>query len=114
MRGLSGVRVLPSYRMRGPRPPRAALRRPERPLTGPGSYLPGMALQATLTTSGLELVLHVTGYEFPEVDTGWDANWLLCEIELDLQHHLGSVSASRSCPSSSRPSPTSSAPSSPT
>lgn len=43
-----------------------------------------MTVQATLDATGLELVLSVEGYEFPQFDSGWDANWLVCDIELDV------------------------------
>jgi hypothetical protein len=46
-----------------------------------------MTAGVTLTTHGLALVIDVHGYEFPEFTTGWDANWLLCDITLDLPHH---------------------------
>jgi hypothetical protein len=37
----------------------------------------GMTVLATLDAAGLELVLRVEGYEFPQFDSGWDANWLV-------------------------------------
>lgn len=45
-------------------------------------------IEAQLTASGFQLELYVDGYEFPDFDTGRDANTLACEIELDLQRHL--------------------------
>jgi hypothetical protein len=33
-------------------------------------------MPATLRAIGFELVLRVEGYEFPQIDTGWDANAL--------------------------------------
>jgi hypothetical protein len=42
-------------------------------------------LQATLRAAGFELALHIEGYEFPQFHSGWDANALLCHIELDLE-----------------------------
>ena len=50
-------------------------------------------LHATLTAVGLKLVLRVDGYELPQIDTGWDANWLVCRIQLDLAHHYGTIHA---------------------
>jgi hypothetical protein len=44
----------------------------------------GMTVLATLDATGLEFVLRVEGYEFPQFDSGWDANWLVCDAELDL------------------------------
>jgi hypothetical protein len=35
-------------------------------------------MQATLRATGVELALHMAGYEFPHFDTGWDANALQC------------------------------------
>jgi hypothetical protein len=46
-----------------------------------------MIAQASLTTGGLTLEIHVHGYEYPQFTTGRDANWLLCDIRLDLEHH---------------------------
>lgn len=51
-----------------------------------------MTVQATLDATGLELVLSVEGYEFPQFDSGWDANWLVCDIELDVAR-LGNFTA---------------------
>jgi hypothetical protein len=39
-------------------------------------------------------VLHVEGYEFPHLDTGWDGNALCCLIDLRLERY-GSFHASR-------------------
>ena len=43
-----------------------------------------MTVLATLDAAGLELVLRVEGYEFPQFDSGWDANWPVCDIELEV------------------------------
>jgi hypothetical protein len=43
-----------------------------------------MTVLATLDAAGLGLVLSVEGYEFPQFDSGWDANWLVCDVELDV------------------------------
>ena len=51
------------------------------------------AMPATLRAIGFELVLHVEGYEFPQIDTGWDANSLCCLIDLRLERY-GSFHAS--------------------
>ncbi|MGH3025967.1 MAG: WapI family immunity protein, partial [Gaiellaceae bacterium] len=45
-------------------------------------------IEAQLATSDLQLELYVDGYEFPDLDTGRDANLLACEIELDLTRRL--------------------------
>jgi hypothetical protein len=45
-------------------------------------------IEVQLTANGFQLELYVDGYEFPEFDTGRDANALACEIELDLQRRL--------------------------
>lgn len=45
-------------------------------------------IEAQLTASNFQLELYVDGYEFPEFDTGRDANTLACEIELDLRRSL--------------------------
>ncbi len=57
-----------------------------------------MTVQATLDAPGLELRLLVEGYEFPQFASGWDANWLVCDIELDVgllgsfqAHHRPSI-----------------------
>jgi hypothetical protein len=42
----------------------------------------------TSTASDFQLELYVDGYEFPQFDTGRDANTLACEIELDLRRRL--------------------------
>jgi hypothetical protein len=42
-------------------------------------------VQAVLRATGFELALHIEGYEFPQFHSGWDANALRCQIELDLQ-----------------------------
>jgi hypothetical protein len=42
-----------------------------------------MTVLATLDAAGLEFVLRVESYEFPQFDSGWDANWLVCDVELD-------------------------------
>ena len=43
-----------------------------------------MTVLATLDATGLEFVLRVEDYEFPQFDSGWDANWLVCDVELDI------------------------------
>lgn len=45
-------------------------------------------IEAQLTAGDFQLELYVDGYEFPESDTGRDANTLTCEIELDLRRGL--------------------------
>ena len=45
-------------------------------------------IEVQLTASDFHLELYVEGYEFPEFDTGRDANTLACEIELDLRRRL--------------------------
>jgi hypothetical protein len=45
-------------------------------------------IEVQLTASDFQLELYVDGYEFPEFDTGRDANTLACEIELDLRRRL--------------------------
>jgi hypothetical protein len=45
-------------------------------------------IELQLTTSDFQLELYANGYEFPEFDTGRDANALACEIELDLRRRL--------------------------
>jgi hypothetical protein len=47
-----------------------------------------MALEATLQAAGVRLVLGVKGYQFPQFDTGSDANWLVCDVQLDIQDRL--------------------------
>ena len=42
-------------------------------------------VEVQLTASAFQLELYVDGYEFPDFDTGRDANALTCEIELDLK-----------------------------
>jgi hypothetical protein len=49
--------------------------------------VPGV-IEVQLTASDFQLELYVDGYEFPEFDTGRDANTLACEIELDLRRRL--------------------------
>jgi hypothetical protein len=49
--------------------------------------------QTTLRATGFELALHIEGYEFPQFHSGWDANALRCQIELDLERS-GSFHAS--------------------
>jgi len=44
-------------------------------------------MPAKLQAAGFELVLHVEGYEFPHLDTGWDANALRCWIDIRLEHY---------------------------
>jgi hypothetical protein len=43
-----------------------------------------MAVAATLRGEGLRLTLHVEGYQFPEMTTGSDANWLVGGVELEI------------------------------
>jgi hypothetical protein len=43
-----------------------------------------MTVLATLDATGLEFVVSVEGYEFPRFASGWDANWLVCDVELDI------------------------------
>jgi hypothetical protein len=45
-------------------------------------------IEVQLTASDFQLELYVDGYEFPEFDTGRDANPLACEIEIDLRRRL--------------------------
>jgi len=45
-------------------------------------------IELQLTANDLQLELYVDGYEFPDFDTGRDANALACEIELDLGRRL--------------------------
>jgi hypothetical protein len=45
-------------------------------------------IEVELTASDFQLELYVNGYEFPEFDTGRDANGLACELELDLRRRL--------------------------
>jgi hypothetical protein len=45
-------------------------------------------IEVQLTASDFQLELYVEGYEFPNFDTGRDANALTCEIELDLRRRL--------------------------
>jgi hypothetical protein len=45
-------------------------------------------IELQLTASDFQLELYVDGYEFPDFDTGRDANALACEIELDLGRRL--------------------------
>ena len=42
-------------------------------------------VHATLRAAGIELVRHIEGYESPQFHSGWDANALRRQIELDLQ-----------------------------
>jgi len=42
-------------------------------------------LEAALHGVGFELLLRVEGYEFPQFHSGWDANALLCELELEFE-----------------------------
>jgi hypothetical protein len=41
-----------------------------------------MALEATIAGEGCALVLRVSGYERPQLESGADANWLQAEVEL--------------------------------
>jgi hypothetical protein len=41
-----------------------------------------MAIEATIAGEGCALVLRVSGYERPQLDSGADANWLRAEVEL--------------------------------
>lgn len=52
-------------------------------------------IEVQLTASYFQLELYVDGYEFPEFDTGWDGNTLVCEIELDLSRRLDLHAAHR-------------------
>ena len=45
-------------------------------------------IELQLTASDFQLELYIDGYEFPDFDTGRDANALACEIELDLGRRL--------------------------
>ncbi|MDQ6774683.1 MAG: hypothetical protein M3071_00340 [Actinomycetota bacterium] len=45
-------------------------------------------IEVQLTVGDFQLELYVDGYEFPDFDTGRDANTLACEIELDLRRRL--------------------------
>jgi hypothetical protein len=47
------------------------------------------AMPAMLRAIGFELVLHVEGYEFPHLDTGWDGNALCCLIDRRLERYGG-------------------------
>ncbi len=47
-----------------------------------------MTVEATLQAAGVQLVLGVEGYQFPQEVTGWDANWLVCDVELDVADQL--------------------------
>jgi hypothetical protein len=49
--------------------------------------VPGV-IELQLTADDFQLELYVDGYEFPDFDTGRDANALACEIELDLRRRL--------------------------
>ena len=49
-----------------------------------------------LTAGHFQLELYVDGYEFPELETGRDANALACEIELDVRRRLDLHAASHS------------------
>lgn len=46
-----------------------------------------------LRANGFELTLHIEGHEFSQFRSGWDANALRCQIELDIQP-CGSLHAS--------------------
>jgi hypothetical protein len=41
-----------------------------------------MTIEATVAGDGCKLVLRVSGYERPQLDSGADANWLQGEVEL--------------------------------
>lgn len=41
-----------------------------------------MTAEAHLRGEGCQLVVRATGYEYPELDTGDDANWVTGEVEL--------------------------------
>jgi hypothetical protein len=43
-----------------------------------------MTVLATLDAIGLEFVQRVERYVFSQFDSGWDANWLVCDVELDI------------------------------
>lgn len=47
-----------------------------------------MIVEATLRAGGVRLVLGVKGYQFPQFNTGSDANWLVCDVQLDIQDQL--------------------------
>jgi hypothetical protein len=47
-----------------------------------GRYGLGM-LEATVRGDGVSLRIRVERYEFPEIETGWSANWLIAEAEID-------------------------------
>lgn len=53
-----------------------------------------MTAEATLKATGVRLALSVQGYQFPQVDTGSDANWLVCNVGLDV-HRGGTFHAER-------------------
>src|SRR6266702_8026223 len=55
-----------------------------------------MTKDVTIAGDGCRLVLHVAGYERPQLDSGADANWLQAEVELDLEASGGSFQARRS------------------
>jgi len=56
----------------------------------PEATVPVMTVEATLQATGVRLVLGVEGYQYPQFDTGWDANWLVCDVQLDVQDQLNS------------------------
>ncbi len=56
---------------------------------------PVMTVEATLEATGVRLVLGVEGYQYPQFDTGWDANWLVCDVQLDVQDQLNSQDHAR-------------------
>jgi hypothetical protein len=45
-------------------------------------------IELQITANDLQLEFYVDGYEFPDFDTGRDANALACEIELDFRRRL--------------------------
>jgi len=53
-------------------------------------------IDVKLTASDFELELYVDGYEFPDFNTGRDANGLTCEIELDLKRQRLDLHAAHS------------------
>jgi len=53
-------------------------------------------IDVKLTASDFELELYVDSYEFPDFNTGRDANALICEIELDLKRQRLDLHAAHS------------------
>lgn len=46
-----------------------------------------MSVEAILQATGVRLVLRVEGYQFPQFETGSDANWLVCDVQVEVQDH---------------------------